>query len=542
MIEYLKQHRFWIKSFCYVWGILVLTFSFCNLSFFLGNHDYLYLRFGMEINSGVWEGRLTQFIFPWLLSLNQILPIINMLMGLLFYAMAAVLLAKWYGLETRYRVVVPFALLIMLNPYIVSQIYYTYTILSIGIWHFCSVLGTVLIFSGVGRRRWALIVTGMACLFLCMSGYAPSLQLVMTILVGKFILDVIQKDAQIKKLFVQYVVSFLFIMIVSLALFALISYLKKLEIVYEMYNVKVLTVQEIFYRLTHNWAEPWKVLFEPMPYCPFFYQIFLGVLILLSFISVSCWKKGWFILGMVALGYALCASAWLAPKYIFHYYRINSFSFPYTMGILYALIWLNGKQWTKNVVWAMGMIMLFLFIRADIIAQKIWHLGNQQDTRIVERIKKDVLPELVKGRVYRMSTVGELHGQAKFAQKVFMPERFDHIREYYYYPFYLPIFFSHSFFSTEAFNPVWGDANYFDIVIMMFINNNEYITKEEQKKSLNFLYARPIDRMQVWNALAAMQTFPKEKYYYIGSKDIILRLGDDMPRKYLLLQDIQKWW
>ena len=97
MDTFFKKYQFWFKCWGVVWCILSVVFSLYIFSFFLGNHDWQFLRYEMLLSSGVWEGRVTQFVPPWLLSLGRLLPIWNALLGFMFLSGAAVLLAWWYS-------------------------------------------------------------------------------------------------------------------------------------------------------------------------------------------------------------------------------------------------------------------------------------------------------------------------------------------------------------------------------------------------------------------------------------------------------------
>ncbi len=539
MKEFIKQNYFWLRLFIFVWVALAITFSFCNMTFFVSNHDYLYLRNGMALNSGVWEGRLSQFVFPWLLSGNQILPIINMFMSFAFYAAAAVSLAWFYGLEKRLYKAIPFVLLIVLNPYILSQIFYTYTILSIGCWHFFAVLGVILIYRGVWERRFMDIGWGIACLILCLAGYAPSSQLIATAFVGKFLLDVIQKRRNIRVLLKGYIQCALAVLLACGIVFLLIHTLKERGLVFNMYNVRILAFGDMFLRLVTHFFEPWKVMFTPMPHCPAYFPLLIILLFAVALTAQRAWQDKLTFAGCVLLlGVTMSFCSWISQAVIFRYYRINSFSYPYVVALMFAVVLLKGEKWQCNLAWGVVLLMLHFFIRADFMTQKVWYLGSQQDARIIERIRKDVLPQMVPNRGYRLATLGELNGQAKFAQKKLLPNYFDYMREYGYYASYLPIFFSHAFFITESDNPIIGDANFFCCTELMYLNNNEYLSRSERVEQEQMLYNKPSDVKAVYNALELMSVFPHEKYYFVGRKDIILRLGDDLLRKSLLRREI----
>lgn len=124
-----------------VWGVLAVTFLLYTMSFFLGNHDFRWFHYGMSSTMGAWEGRFSQFLPSSLLTMGAILPILNVWGGFVFYSVAVVLLAKWYGFKENDWGAICFGLLIVLNPYFLTQLYYVHSILSICVWHCLSVLG-----------------------------------------------------------------------------------------------------------------------------------------------------------------------------------------------------------------------------------------------------------------------------------------------------------------------------------------------------------------------------------------------------------------
>ena len=115
------HYLFEIKCIAILWAILVIVFLPYWSSFFLGNHDFRFMRYGIPIDAGVFEGRFTQFVVPWLLSSGQILPIWNIFLGFAFYAWAIVRGLLWLGLPKKSFEVVAIGLVIGLNPYILMS-------------------------------------------------------------------------------------------------------------------------------------------------------------------------------------------------------------------------------------------------------------------------------------------------------------------------------------------------------------------------------------------------------------------------------------
>lgn len=275
---------FELKCAGVVWLILAAVFLTYWSSFFLGNHDFRFMRYGVPLEAGVFEGRFTQFLPSWLLTGGHILPAFNVLLGFAFFALAAVRLAEWYGLSERYRDVLPFTLLIVLNPYVLTQLYYVHQILSIFVWHFLCVWGVIWIDRAVlateegkkgtgyaemsGRKRAAgcaaayerekgaavdgrkkaagYAAAGMPALFVSLGGYTAALELVLTIYAGKFWLDILRAEKSVKVIFRHYLKLGAGVMAALLCYAAVIWEMKRRNLIFlGMYNVQTLPLRDM---------------------------------------------------------------------------------------------------------------------------------------------------------------------------------------------------------------------------------------------------------------------------------------------------------
>lgn len=267
--SFFSQYRFEIQCAGWIWLILTVVFLSYWSSFFVGNHDFRFMRYGVPLDAGLFEGRFTQFVPSWLLTGGHILPVANVLIGFLFFAAAAVILARWFGLNAKYREVLPFALLIVLNPYVLTQLYYVHQILSIFCWHLLGVLGIVWIDRGVYQKDWKKTGAGVLALFFCLGGYAASLELVPVLCAGKFWLDILyggEKPDRVLKHYFKIGIAVL----AAAALFAIM--IKVLQMcgktdVYT-YNVRVAAIQDWPGLFLQRWAKPWNVLWSEYPYNP----------------------------------------------------------------------------------------------------------------------------------------------------------------------------------------------------------------------------------------------------------------------------------
>jgi len=263
--SFANKYSFWLKCVGIVWSGLAVTFLFYVATYFLGNHDFRFVRYGMPLLSGVFEGRFSQFLPPYLLTMGQMLPVFNAWLGFLFLSVGVVLLAKWYGFAEKGCGAVCFGLLIVLHPYFLTQFYYVHLVLSFCFWHFLSIVGVLLMYEGA-KGRMGQGLTGVLCLVLSFGGYASSLELATVILLGKMWLEILS-GRKIDRAFLIFYLKIGGSCLAALLIYmAVISQLKVHHLLDGgMYNVQVLPVAEVLRKLLYNWKVPFGVLASSLP-------------------------------------------------------------------------------------------------------------------------------------------------------------------------------------------------------------------------------------------------------------------------------------
>lgn len=580
---------FELKCAGVVWLILAAVFLTYWSSFFLGNHDFRFMRYGVPLDAGVFEGRFTQFLPSWLLTGGHILPAFNVLLGFAFFAQAAVRLAEWYGLSERYRDVLPFTLLIVLNPYVLTQLYYVHQILSIFVWHFLCVWGVIWIDRAVlvaeegkkgtgyaemsGRKRaegcaaaderekgaavdgrkkaagdvvsgerdrmaWSgatdegkktagYAAAGMSALFVSLGGYAAALELVLTICAGKFWLDILRAEKSVKAIFRHYLKLGAGVMAALLCYAAVIWEMKRRNLIFlGMYNVQMLPLRDMPEKFLQRWHKPWEILYSVFPYeVPLAGYGFLLLAVAALAASLGRRKFLWGALCLIVSVYLAFFLAFIMPHDFFDTFRIHFFSVPYLTAVLFAIAFSCGGNGSRNLALAAAAVMMCVYIRTDIYAQKIWLLGNRQDELYVERIKQDLLPRLKPGKKYRLATLGGLYGREKFAgiSTVYSLRTYERDRELFRAPMYVSVMFSSGFFLSEPESPIWGDAMYLGGGIFYGITP-ENIMKGKRLDAEIFARTFGLDKEAQLDTLKIMMPYPAADYCFVGEKDIFLMM------------------
>lgn len=534
---------FGLKCAGVVWLILAVVFLIYWSSFFLGNHDFRFMRYGVPLDAGVFEGRFTQFLPSWLLTGGHILPVFNVLLGFAFFALAAVRLAEWYGLPERYRDVLPFTLLIVLNPYVLTQLYYVHQILSIFVWHFLCVWGVIWIDRAVlaaedgkkeaecaavaGKKAAGYAAAGISALFVSLGGYTAALELVLTICTGKFWLDVLWAEKSVKAILGHYVKLGAAVMAALLCYAAVIWEMKRQNLIYlGMYNVQTLPLWEVPERFLQRWHKPWEILYSVFPYeSPLAGYGFLLLAAAALAASRGRRKFLWGAFCLIVSVYLAFFLAFIAPHDFFDTFRVHFFSVPYLIAVLLAVAVTCGGRGCRNMALAAAAVLVCVYAGTDFYAQKIWLLGNRQDEMYVERIKQDLLPRLEPGKKYRLATLGGLYGRKKFAgmHDEYSLRTYERDRELFRAPLYVSVMFSSGFFLAEPGSPIWGDAMYLGGGIFYGITP-ENIAEGKRLDAEIFAKSFGTDMEAQLAALKIMEPYPAADYCFVGEKDIFLMM------------------
>lgn len=294
-----------------------------------------------------------------------------------------------------------------------------------------------------------------------------------------------------------------------------------------MYNVQTLSAPEVITKFLHNTHKPFIVLMSNIPFCSNHLIWYNSGLILLALITAHfhhCFISAFIIL--IAAIQALFICAYFSPYDFFQTYRIHSYSVPYFFAILYAITIRFGNTLSRNICFTISIILLCCFIKADFNIQKIWHLGTQQNEKLTERIRKDLLPQIPNNKHYRLTTIGDINGRTKFAQFPIYRNMKEFYREFFTYAHYLAPFTSGGFFLYEPQNPIWGDGWTLGSHLI-YVLHTQGISSKDLIKAKIFSKRDGSDIEDQINAILQMQPWPATNYFFIGEKDIYLMIKRD---------------
>jgi hypothetical protein len=119
------------KLFMLVFIALNLVFAFYQISFFIGNHDWDWVKGTGQIlsfNTGLFEARYSKFILNVILYGGQILPILNTLTAFALLSLGMVMLVNYWQIENKYAKSI-IALIPCIMPYILGWMYFPINII-----------------------------------------------------------------------------------------------------------------------------------------------------------------------------------------------------------------------------------------------------------------------------------------------------------------------------------------------------------------------------------------------------------------------------
>ena len=166
---------FWL-AFAVAFVALNLIFLFHGAHFLFGDHDWKYLKPGLSLDAGLFEGRFAQFLPINILSGGDILPIINNILGFAGFSLGVALLARYWRLPRQKSAWLLFALFTAVTPYILSFMYFAFLIIPVLGWS-AFVLCSLLISEKETRFSPIRSLSAIALATLALGGYPPVVNL-----------------------------------------------------------------------------------------------------------------------------------------------------------------------------------------------------------------------------------------------------------------------------------------------------------------------------------------------------------------------------
>lgn len=519
-------------------GLLCLCFSPLLVNFIWGNHDWLPLIQGNPLLSGLIEGRFSQYILLNLLLDGKILPILNILLGFIFYTVALFLLYRhFFAFSVRPAVAALFLSAATGLPFAAELLYFHFITFSLLSWPLIIAISLLCCQKASGSRPVIFTLCGTLLFLFALGGYPASVNL---FVISATCLTILNLTAQptCGRTIIRQTLPFAVCLLLSLAGLKLVfSFLQEHHYMMQLYNSQASTVPELIAKLPETLKNAVADFFQPRPFLPLPFKILISAIILLAGISFclpifaksapsantpaysrfSVWKKVLAPLLIAALPLCLKFSAWLAksaPDAPFAMddpaaYMARTDFYGYPVLILFCLFYLHrfGSQVLKNFAYLSAVLLLIISINLNLNFAKTHFFGFTAENKLLERLTariqnhKDFSP----ANQYTVIQAGEIPLRSRYYQPS-VNEKYGyymlqapytrHWIAFEYYNFYAPYdyvregtairpeeitpqmadFLTRRIKTWPAVNSVYVDHNY--AIIALTANGKELLTRQ----------------------------------------------------------------
>lgn len=366
------------QIFLIVFCALNLVFAFYEATFFIGNHDWDWVKGTTQVlslNTGLFEGRYAKFILNVMLFGGQILPLLNTMVAFALLSLGSVLLVKyWKVKETAAQIII--ALMPVVAPFILGWLYFPINILG----NFAAV---ALVTGGLilaEKRSPAAIGAAIFCFLLALGVYPSVMEMMLICWCVRWLLNPPSKTTE---LFPSAI-----IILAAIAIFKLILViLTHLELIYAgHYNMQTVGLTTLISRVPEMLYLAGTQLIDTVPFFPRTFKL-IGILLIIAAVIKNARRPQAICFWLIALG-ATVLSAFLTavPEEVAYMPRVNFYSINFLYAGAAAVLLSAEKLKTRNLGLALSVLYLFISINQDLYAQKVWQFGKEAEEKLVERL------------------------------------------------------------------------------------------------------------------------------------------------------------
>lgn len=388
--------RLYRKSFWQLFGFINLAFLFHTINFMWGNRDWAAVRFAVNPEQALSEGRFSAFWLQELLFDGKILPVINNLWSFAGLSLAGVLLGIYWKLPQRTAAYVITGLFFLITPYTMSWLYFAQNTLG-NLWLPAMVLSALLLSENRSKSlntTYLCNICSVLLFVIALGTYLPVLNFILVAILGKVFLQTVFSDIELKCAFKRSLQSFVNLTSGLMIYAFIIIILKDTDVIKPAYNTVLAPI----------WSYPAKIptllmiMFTQfgttMPFMDIAYKggyLLMSLIGLFSLIILSPNAKA------STRGLILIPLILLASKLTFllsvpsaenpaHLARIDFYGLPLIYALSLAIILKLGGNYLKRIGYGLAILIIFMgFVRLS-YAQKVWKFGWDAETKLAERI------------------------------------------------------------------------------------------------------------------------------------------------------------
>jgi len=395
--KYLKRHiakadsSFW-SAFIAAFLALNLIFIYHGASFLFGDHDWRYLKEGISLSAGLFEGRFAQFLLINLLSQGEILPIINNVIGFTGFSLGIALLAKYWQLPHKKMAYIGFALFSAITPYILSFMYFAFLIAPILSWN-AFIIGALVISERESEFSIKKTLSAIVLITLALGGYPPVINLIGTAFIARLLIAVCYEKSTIQTLIKNYRWTVINVILAAICYKLCLIYLTHTGAINSSYyNLQTTPVSEWGNKLILIIKDMILQFSATLPFIEKSYKIAISLIVLLALSIVIKQKQNRILAIFLFISIYLAGLVTLflstSIKETEFSPRIDFFGLMYGISAAWAIILKSKQKFTKNLSWFIAVFCIYINTNTLMEAQKVWHLGFKTEMSLYKRIAR----------------------------------------------------------------------------------------------------------------------------------------------------------
>jgi len=378
--------NFYFKTFFIGWSLCCSIWSFMIFQFWWGNHDWDHLKRGVSLAAGFFEARYSLHLPSVLFFDGQLLPVFTLCCTNCFLVIMAILTAKYLQIPKTIFSYLFFVLVVVSLPHIAILFYFVHYMLALAFWG-CVGIGLLFLFED--DHKWWKFVSGTIGFVLLLGSYPPIFSLLITVFVGKKILDYLKNLYGFRKLVNEGLFFCGQLVSAFLVYKVILAYLVSVNMVNTgMYNLSTYTVWEV---LRHVPIELWASFTFLRDLQRFFgnmYLLFFAILfsVGLGIIIFKAKNKIIAIALIITLLLASRLSFLLAGASYIAYFRVCLWGELGLFFVFLAFLLRENTKVVRNFLFVCGIIFCSCFLRTDFEIQKVQWLGFYSERLFHKRV------------------------------------------------------------------------------------------------------------------------------------------------------------
>ena len=402
---------------------LNFVFLYNTLNFLWGNHDVEFVKDGLHLTSGLFEGRFTQFIPHVLLTNGEILPILNNLLGLFFLTLGLWLLAKYWNIKKSPLNYVLFITFFATLPYTLSWLYFTFITISCLLWVFFAILGLYLsAYISKSRHKISLILISALCFYLPLGGYPPVINTIAVGLMTKICFVYLFENKRLSEIIKTYQYTVYALLIASISA----KLTLKLVQPNNVYNLELMPFTEIPQKFISVIKISAKQFILSQPFMEIGYKITTLAMILTAtagaILKAKTAIKKLTTLGLIILTIlAAATTTFLVIPHTEYVSRIDFYGVAFIYSFALALLLKFKLPLAKSLALIFMIILIPFNIINDYRAQKIWQQGQTAEFQILDRVVEQIEnhPNFNPRQKYHFRQLGDISMRPKYYKQEF---------------------------------------------------------------------------------------------------------------------------